>query len=61
MSAIDGEKEYTLTVRFRFSAVDDFEARMDAKDRLNKIGPVNDAEVKMQRLSKNKQPEKVSL
>ena len=60
--------EYLMTVRMKFEAVDDAEARQEANRRIDEAsrdhGGLLDstgAEVKLQRLRKDGSPEKVEL
>ena len=54
-------KEYILTLRIRFEALDDIEARKKAQKELEHIGAESGDEIKLQEVSENKPPRKVKF
>jgi hypothetical protein len=53
-------KNYLLTIRVPFEAMDDLEARQKTKIE-NKIISLNEADIKIQEVFKDQPPRKVSL
>jgi len=53
------KSKYQLTIRYNIDAIDDIDARIQAKDIMDTLH--DEFDVKLQRVFTNKKPEKVEL
>jgi hypothetical protein len=54
-------KDYVLTIRIPFEAMDDLEARMATRRKLQEKDFLEEAEIKLQEVFKDKSPRKIPL